>query len=66
MRLGVAGHGPSVRFFAHSRDKIFGHLIVNVCLQQSQTHLSQCVRNVALRNGPMAAEVLENVLKPVG
>jgi len=58
-------HFLAERFFAHSPDKILGNLVMNVSLQQSQTHLPKRVGNVGLRNGPMAAEVFENVLKPV-
>jgi hypothetical protein len=65
-RRNASEHFLTERFFAHSRDKIFGYLIVNVRFQQSQTDLPKRVGNVALRNGPVATEVLENVLKAVG
>ena len=59
-------HFLAERFFAHARDEIFGNLVVNIRLQQSQADLPKRIGNVGLRNGPVTTEILKNILKPVG
>jgi hypothetical protein len=56
----------SQRLALNSGNEVLGDLKMNVRFQQSQTNLPERIIDVSLRDGAMAPEVLEYVLKLVG
>ena len=54
------------RLALNSGDEVLGDLKMNVRFQQSQANLPERIIDVSLRDGAMAPEVLEYVLKLVG
>ena len=49
--------------FFDPRDKVFCNLEIDICFEQCETDLAQCIINVRLADRPVTAQILENVLK---
>jgi hypothetical protein len=47
-------------------DEVFRDLIMDIGLEQRQADLAQGISDVCLRDAPMPAEILEDVLEFVG
>ena len=49
--------------FFDPRDKVLCNLEIDICFEQRETDLAQCIINVRLADRPVTAQILENVLK---
>src|SRR4029077_1604186 len=56
-------HFLAQRLFFDPRDKVFCNLEIDICFEQRETDLAQCIINVRLADRPVTAQILENVLK---